>query len=129
MTTVKVTRTQHVDVNKALEKLEDVAVEVGVFADAGNYPNGTPIAEVAAYQEFGTQNMPAQPFMRLNMLRNKADYIRIQKKLMLLVIEGKITAEKANQVLGGLIVKDLQEVAPSDTGRLRDAIEWKPSKD
>ena len=127
--TVKVKRVQHVDINKALKELDDVAVEVGVFKEAGEYPNGTSIAEVAAYQEFGTQDMPAQPWMRLTMIENKADYIRLQKKLMLLVIEGKITSEKANQVLGGLIAKDLQEKAPVDTGTLKDAITWKESKD
>lgn len=39
------------------------AVEVGVFEDA-TYPDGTSVAQVAQWNEFGTKSMPPRPFMR-----------------------------------------------------------------
>jgi hypothetical protein len=38
-------------------------VDVGFFADA-TYPNGTPVAQVAFWDEFGTKTAPSHPFMR-----------------------------------------------------------------
>ncbi len=38
-------------------------VSVGFFEDA-TYPNGTPVAQVAFWDEFGTKTAPARPFMR-----------------------------------------------------------------
>lgn len=49
--------------------LRDIALsrpavlEVGFFEDAW-YPDGTPVAQVAAWQEYGTDVAPARPFMR-----------------------------------------------------------------
>ena len=45
------------------------AVEIGFFSDA-KYPDGTPVTNVAAYNEFGTENkdgserIPERPFFR-----------------------------------------------------------------
>ena len=38
-------------------------IEVGVDPDA-RYPDGTPVKNVALYNEFGTANIPSRPFMR-----------------------------------------------------------------
>lgn len=38
-------------------------VEVGVFEDA-TYPDGTSVARVAKWNEFGTKSTPPRPFMR-----------------------------------------------------------------
>lgn len=39
------------------------SIDVGYFADA-RYPDGTPVFEVAAYNEFGTSNIPERPAFR-----------------------------------------------------------------
>ena len=39
------------------------SVAVGFFADA-KYQDGTPVAAVAAWNEFGTKNIPERPFFR-----------------------------------------------------------------
>lgn len=38
-------------------------VQAGVFEDA-TYPDGTPVAQVAQWNEFGTAKTPPRPFMR-----------------------------------------------------------------
>lgn len=42
---------------------ESVSVQVGFFEGAA-YPDGTPVAAVAAYNEFGTDKSPPRPFFR-----------------------------------------------------------------
>lgn len=53
-----------------MRKLDEIAakmgggnVEVG-FIDGATYPDGTPVAAVAFWQEFGTSTIPARPYFR-----------------------------------------------------------------
>lgn len=46
-------------------------VRVG-FLEGATYPDGTPVATVAAIQEFGSQTIPARPFFR-EMISEKKD--------------------------------------------------------
>ena len=46
-----------------LKALESRSVEVGFF-DTDYYPDGTPVAYVAAVQEFGSDTVPPRPFFR-----------------------------------------------------------------
>ena len=46
---------------KSAQRVDDV--QVGFFATA-KYDNGTPVAAVAAYNEFGTKRIPERPFFR-----------------------------------------------------------------
>lgn len=39
------------------------SIEIGYFA-SDRYPDGTPVSNVAAWQEFGTERIPERPFMR-----------------------------------------------------------------
>ena len=49
---------------KQLEKSQISKVSVGIFPES-RYPDGTPVAAVAAYQEFGVQgHMPFRPAWR-----------------------------------------------------------------
>lgn len=47
-----------------IEELCARKVEIGYQADSGSYEGGPTVAEVAAWNEFGTENAPARPFMR-----------------------------------------------------------------
>lgn len=46
-------------------------LEVGFPAGTPNYPDGTPVAEVAFYNEYGTSTIPPRPFMRPTIEKNK----------------------------------------------------------
>ena len=45
-------------------------VDVGFFKQA-KYPDGTPVAAVAAWQEFGTKTIPQRPFFRNALEKSK----------------------------------------------------------
>lgn len=48
----------------------DASVEVGFLEDA-TYPDGTPVAAVAAFNEYGTTTAPPRPFFR-NMIAKES---------------------------------------------------------
>jgi len=49
------------------------AVRAGFFEKA-TYPDGTPVAAVAAYNEFGTSRIPARPFMRNTIAQHEGQW-------------------------------------------------------
>lgn len=49
------------DLSKKVQ--QGATVRVG-FLEGATYPDGTPVAAVAAYNEFGTARIPPRPFMR-----------------------------------------------------------------
>lgn len=48
---------------RELKKLQDLEVQVGFQGDQ-KYEDGTSIAEVAVYNEFGSSDTPERPFRR-----------------------------------------------------------------
>ena len=48
---------------RKLQQLEKMHIEVG-FQEGQTYDDGTPLAEIAAFNEFGTSDVPARPFMK-----------------------------------------------------------------
>ena len=51
-------------------------VDVGFFSSA-RYPNGIPVAAVAAWNEFGTKKIEERPFFRIANAENELNLIRI----------------------------------------------------
>lgn len=52
------------------------AVDVGVFASA-KYPDGTPVAAVAAWNEFGTALIPERPAIRIANKENEQALVKL----------------------------------------------------
>lgn len=48
----------------SLEKLARLSVKIGIQSDAGSYPDGTSVLDVAVWNEFGTAKIPSRPFIR-----------------------------------------------------------------
>ena len=67
---MSVTRTHNDHIAKVLEQLQHREIQVGFFETAV-YPDGTPIAYVAAIQEFGHGAIPPRPFLRPAAADNK----------------------------------------------------------
>ena len=151
-----------------LQKLAELEVKVGFTADkagqgknhesvdAADYEDGTTIAHVAAWNEFGTEHIPERPFMRQTVEKHGDDVFKAAKTLMGQVVKGEITADKAIRSVGaiqvGLIQHEIKaggfaENAPStkkqkggseeakttpliDDGRLRQSVHYvvKPRK-
>lgn len=87
-------------------------VKAGVLADAGKSDENpkVTVAQVAMWNEFGTQNAPARPFMRYTSLAYGDDMKRISAKLLRGIIEGRFTIDQALDQLGLKAVNNIKEV-------------------
>lgn len=84
---------------REVEKAEGAAVDVGIPADAGA-DDGTDLAAVAAFNEFGTPSAPARPFMRGAFDENQHKLSRTQERLWNQVLRGRISTDEALAILG-----------------------------
>ena len=107
---MRVERTQHVDLEGLMKYLSSHQVKVGFFESA-KYADGTPVAYIAAIQEFGHPEgkIPSRPFFRNAIKANEKKWQAASSQLMLSVIEGKLSKEQALDQLGALIKGDIQE--------------------
>src|SRR5690625_4636246 len=97
---VKITRK---DIGKLLHNLESKTLRVGFF-DSAQYPDGTPVAYVAAIQEYGYPegNIPARSFFRTTISGQKGgwrDGIVAGTKA---VLEGRVTVDAMLSQVGGM---------------------------
>lgn len=83
---------------RELEKAKEMEVAVGILEGSTN--DGLSIAEYASYNEFGTDNIPARPFMATtfdeNLSQIDADFKRQSGEM----IKGNRTANEALTVIG-----------------------------
>ena len=99
--------------SEALEKLADQIKkskrEVGFFESA-TYPDGTPVAYVAAIQEFGNPagNNPSRPFFR-NAISQNDGWKPLATKAMSAVVEGRIELNQALNQMGLKMAADVKD--------------------
>ena len=109
-----------------LNKLAGLQVQVGftvdkkgyneshAAVDASDYPNGPSVAEIAAWNEFGTKNsdgserIPARPFMRQSVEKYESQIQKMTEMQLKAVAEGSATAEQAMRAIGALQVGLIQ---------------------
>ncbi len=94
---------------KALDKIaagfkKATSLEVG-FIDGATYPDGTLVSAVAAYNEFGTENIPPRPFFR-NMIRENS--AKWPVNLATALKNNNNDTEKALGLVGQEIQEELQ---------------------
>lgn len=90
-------------------------VEVGFFPDA-TYTDGTKVAEVAIWNEFGTvsstkdgkQHIPPRPFLHPTYVEKKSKWMKVLKKVFLKQQED-IDVKEALEKLGFVAQKDVQD--------------------
>lgn len=99
--------------SRALEKLADQIkkskLEVGFFETA-KYPDGTPVAYVAAIQEFGNPagNNPSRPFFR-NAISKNDGWKQLATKAMNAVVEGRMELNQALNQMGLKMAADVKD--------------------
>ena len=91
-----------------LSKLQGT-VKVGIFSDGGSEKDGTSVAEIAAYNEFGTAHIPARPFVRQTTEKNRYEWGSMSAKLENRVANGMST-HQALEVLGNKAEGDMKYV-------------------
>lgn len=122
-------------------------VDVGFFPDA-TYPDGTKVAEIAIYQEFGTKHIPPRPFMNSTFednrkrwrdllakaVKNQGNQINVRKALMTIgVIAQNDIKTKIDWWAGqgmprnaaSTIAKKGFDSPLIETGHMRDSVHFK----
>ena len=92
---------------KELKKLENSEIHVGFQGDE-TYEDGTSLAEVATYNELGTSDIPARPFMRQS-FENHESELQAACDMANNVLNGGGTAETALKQLGAFTVGLVQD--------------------
>lgn len=99
----RVTRTDH-GLNRIKKEYEKLAqkphAKVGVLADAGTYQDGTSIAMVSAWNEFGTSKIPARPHIRGGIIQSRANIKRIKKQVILGIHKGAFDTRRGLDIIG-----------------------------
>ena len=117
-------------------------VKVGFFSTA-RYEDGTPVAAVAAWNEFGTKNIPERPFFRQAIAQMEdgiANIIKAGIKAETMVVDHRL-ADQVGAYAQGQIQESITALreppnSPStirakqssnplvDTGFMRDSVTW-----
>ena len=136
-------------IKQEIEKLRKMSVKVGIVEGYNISEDGANIAEYAAYNEEGTENIPSRPFIRSWVDNNQEQINRFMTSAFNSVVSGKSTAKdavkrigefaqsgiKKNIVKGGFepnaestIRKKGSSKPLIDTGTMRDSIRYRVLK-
>ncbi|AWD92410.1 hypothetical protein [Xanthomonas phage Carpasina] len=90
---------------KSIKALTSKKIEAGWFESARYLASdkgdeGVQVAKIARINEFGTDTIPARPFMRLAIDNFRRDRNSIQSRINKRVADGKITADQALGQIG-----------------------------
>lgn len=95
---------------KALKELGQLEVRVG-YQEGAIYPDGTPVIQVALWNELGTVNAPPRPFIRQTADNNEAKFQSRMRSAANQLANGA-TADKVLNELGvfakGLLQKEIK---------------------
>ena len=117
-------------------------VKVGFFSTA-RYEDGTPVAAVAAWNEFGTETIPERPFFRNALAESERSVGRIlqggldtKKMVVDEQLAGRVGAHVQGKIRDSITALNEPPNAPStvrakgssdplmDTGTLRNSVDW-----
>lgn len=87
---------QQIDVR--IKDMQKTQGKVGWFESA-KYPDGTPVAYVAAIQEIGHGKIPSRSFMRSTAIEEKINWSEIIKKGAKLIVNGKLNPRAFMEML------------------------------
>jgi len=101
-------------IRREARKAKRGGVKVGIMGSGAkeDYPSGADIIDVALYNEFGTETIPARPFVRGAFDNSQSDLINMQKQLWASIVEGRMSAHKALGRLGRFHQGQIQEYMP-----------------
>lgn len=68
--------------------------------DVQDYPDGTPVIDVAIYNEFGTATIPASGYFRRSARGRRRQLIRDSKDAAFAVSRGRLDCDKAMDLIG-----------------------------
>jgi len=97
--------------DKLQQALSDIADKMSGAAKAGflenaTYPDGTPVAAVAFWNEFGTTTIPPRPFFRTVIAEKSGEWA---DRLGKTAVHFEYDADKVLNLMGQTIVEDIQQ--------------------
>jgi hypothetical protein len=105
-------------VEARLRALAHATVKIG-WAQGPKYADGTSVAQVAAWNEFGTETIPERPALRTGIKRAQPGVRALNKANLKGVIDGRMAASRALGLLG--------EYGKSEVQRAIVAGPWVPN--
>lgn len=92
-------------------RMGDARVKVGVMDDGEDYPEGITVAEVAAINEFGTEDgrIPERSFLRSTFDEKREELLVLAEMLTQRILFGKSTVEDAMNVLGATLASAIKK--------------------
>lgn len=97
-----------------LGQLEKKDLKVG-FLETSHYPDGTPVAYVAAIQEFGHGSIPPRPFMRPAQEANRDKWSKAFARMVQAAINGSMDLEQGLEQLGMVAAGDVRKAIKAVT--------------
>ena len=96
---------------KALPTFDNSRLRVG-FIDSATYPDGTNVATVAFWNEYGTERAPPRPFFRTTIANNKEKWVDTVRKLVPLHGGNKSLLQLGELIKGDLVESILNWTEP-----------------
>lgn len=96
-------------IKKELMLIDNSYTKVGIQSDAGTEADGQNISAVGAYNEYGTKDIPARPFMRSTFDEQKAKLKSIQEKEYAKILAGKQSVKKALGFIGEFMTGEIKK--------------------
>lgn len=125
-------------ITKALKEIEYLTkhqVEIGILAidkSLTEEDGKTTILEYAIYNEFGTIDIPARPFMRNALDSNRNSISRLIKETPNKVFKGELSGKEALMIIGetirGMIILSIQDAKNWATPNSIKTLKMKTSK-
>lgn len=125
-------------ITKALKEIEYLTkhqVEIGILAidkSLAGEDGKTTILEYAIYNEFGTIDIPARPFMRNALDSNRNSISRLIKETPNKVFKGELSGKEALMIIGetirGMIILSIQDAKNWATPNSIKTLKMKTSK-
>lgn len=97
-----------------LRELDGVQARIGWFESA-KYPDGTPVAYVAAIHEFGTTTIPARPFMRPTLTEKRPAWMKLLENGAREVLRGNQSASAVLELVALKAAGDIRKTIASIT--------------
>lgn len=94
----------------AVKALGGLSAKIGWFKSA-KYEDGTPVAEVAAVQEYGvpSKNIPSRSFMRRTLTENKNNYRSLVQSVAKSILNGKTTPQSGLELIASKVAGDMRK--------------------
>lgn len=91
------------------QSLKKGGAEAGILTGSGTGEGGASLAEIAIWNELGTQRIPARPFIGSTADEKRREWAEIVARINRLVLAGKIDSATASEILGQQMQADIQQ--------------------